>query len=196
MSTTHNHINRPIHLARRDAFFERAMELLYLPLQEMDTPTRISHLHQVMDLLATARQHAFFASRSSLACTRETDFLRFLELIHDNADSMHSMMEHQTHLEEAESFLCQFLHTSREQCQQPAMQYRRRAEDLMNGLWQLLRLSHRPYRELQKEFSESAGAEESIRYNKAYESFRQESQSRYPGPEWNGQERGMANLES
>ncbi len=178
----HTHLNRPVHLARRDALYERAVELLYLPLQEMDTATRIAHLKQVLDGLGTARKHAFFASRSPQAFKREPDFLRFLELIHDNVQSMYSMMEHQAHLEEAESFLCQFLKTTREECQLPAMHYRRRAEDLMGGLWQLLRLAHNPYRELQKEFNETAGDEDRKRYDRAFEGFRQEAQQRLPGP--------------
>lgn len=182
MSTVHTLLNRPIHLARRDAFYERGVELLYLPLQEMDTSTRISHMRRVMDVLATARKHAFFASRSAKACARELDFLHFLELIYDNVTSMHSMMEHQTHLEAAESFLCQFLNTTREQCQLPAMHYRRRAEDLMGGLWQLLRLSHAPYRALQKEFTESAEEQERVRYSKAFGSFREESIKRFSVP--------------
>ncbi len=183
MTTVHSHINRPIHLARRDAFYERGLELLYLPLQEMDTQMRILHLHQVLGVLETARKHAFFASRSPNIFPRESDFLHFLELIHDNVQSMHSMMEHQAHLEAAESFLCQFLNTTRDQCQLPAMHYRRRAEDLMSGLWQLLRLSHAPYRSLQKEFTASAQAQELERYKKAFASFRNESHTRFPIPE-------------
>lgn len=183
MSTVHTQLNRPIHLARRDAFFERGLELLYLPLQEMDTPTRIAHMQRVMEVMATARKHAFFASRSPQHCVRELEFLHFLELIYDNVKSMHSMMEHQVHLEAAESFLCQFLNTTREQCQLPAMHYRRRAEDLMGGLWQLLRLSHTPYRALQKEFAAAANEHESARYKKAFTSFREESISRFPVPE-------------
>jgi hypothetical protein len=182
MSMIHNHLNRPIHLARRDAFYERGVELLYLPLQEMDTATRITLLKRVMAVLATARKHAFFASRSLRSTEREKDFLHFLELIYDNAASMASMMEHQGHLEGAESFLCQFLNTSKEQCQLPAMHYRRRAEDLMGGLWQLLKLSHAPYRSLQKEFTDLAAPEERQRYQRAFASFREESRSRFPAP--------------
>jgi len=183
MTTVHTHLNRPIHLARRDAFYERGVELLYLPLQELDTVTRIAYLHRVLEVLETSRKHAFFASRSPKICARELDFLHFLELIYDNVQSMHSMMEHQAHLEAAESFLCQFLNTTREECQLPAMHYRRRAEDLMGGLWQLLRLSHAPYRALQKEFSENADERETVRYKKAFTSFRAESTTRFSLPE-------------
>ena len=182
MTSVHTHLNRSIHLARRDAFFERGVELLYLPMQEMDTDTRMAHLRRVGDVLETARKHAFFASRSPKVFAREPDFLHFLELIHDNVQSMHSMMEHQAHLEAAESFLCQFLNTTQEQCQLPAMHYRRRAEDLMSGLWQLLRLAHSPYRALQKEFMETADDQEKERYKRAFASFSEESRTRFPVP--------------
>ena len=182
MTSVHTHLNRSIHLARRDAFFERGVELLYLPMQEMDTDIRMTHLQRVGDVLETARKHAFFASRSPKVFAREPDFLHFLELIHDNVKSMYSMMEHQAHLEAAESFLCQFLNTTREQCQLPAMHYRRRAEDLMGGLWQLLRLAHSPYRGLQKEFNETAEAAERERYQRAFTGFRNEAKQRLPGP--------------
>ncbi len=183
MTSIHANLNRPIYLARRDAFYERGIELLYLPIQEMDTEKRIDLLKKVLAVLGIARRQAFFASRSLNRLSHEPDFLRFLELIHDNVKSMLSMMEQQEHLEASESFLCQFLKTSREQCQLPASHYRRRAEDLMNGLWQLLRLAHGPYRGLQEEFKKDARPNEWERYQKAFSSFREESMSRYPTPE-------------
>jgi len=182
MSIVHNHLNRPIHLARRDAFYERGVELLYMPLQDMDTQTRIRHLSNVMAVLAIAHKHAFFAARSVISSHHEQEFMKFLDLIYDNAKSMYSMMEHQGHLEGAESFLCQFLNTTREQFQMPAMHYRRRAEDLMGGLWQLLKLSHGPYRSLQNDFKETSDPNEAERYQKAFASFREESQTRFPAP--------------
>jgi len=183
MSIVHNQLNRPIHLARRDAFYERGVELLFLPLQQMGTQTRIHHLQQIMDCLAAAKQHAFFASRGHNPPQKEVDFLQFLKLIFNNVQSIHSMMLHQSHLEGAESFLCQFLHTTREQCQLPAMHYRRRAEDLMQGLWQMMQLAYTPYRALQAEFKQSATPEEWARYQKALESFTAETRTRFLNPD-------------
>lgn len=179
MSLLHAHLNRPIHLARRDAFYERAVELLYLPLQEMDTKTRLQHMGQVLALLEVAKKHAFFAARSSQRASREPDFLHFIQLIYDNVQAIESMMRHQAHLEGAESFLCQFLNTTREQCQLPAMHYRRRADDIMQGLWQILRLAYTPYRSLQNEFNREGSDEECKRYEKAYETFREETNRRF-----------------
>jgi hypothetical protein len=65
VSALHFDINRPIHLARRDAFFERAAELLYQPVAELDATARLEHVSRVLQLLSTAQQHATFATRSA-----------------------------------------------------------------------------------------------------------------------------------
>ncbi len=181
VSKTHFNLNRPIHLARRDVFFERAVELLNMPLQELDIHLRIQHAEVVLSLLKTSESHAFFATRSN-APAQEHDFLRFLKLIADNVQSIHAMMQQQSHLEGEEGFLCQFLGATAEQCALPAMHYQRRAEDILQGLWHVLQLAHAPYRALQKTNFEGMKDDERIRYKKAYDSFRQEVTAKYTMP--------------
>lgn len=185
MGKIHFDINRPIHLARRDVFFERAVELLYTPLQNLTTAERIIHAEVIISLLKTAESHAFFAIQSSGTVAQETDFLRFLKLISDNVQSAHAMMQHQLHLEAEESFLCQFLSATPEQCVLPAMHYQRRAEDILQGLWNILQLAHTAYRNLQQTNLDSLTEEEKGRYRKAYDSFRQDVTSRYRAPNAN-----------
>jgi hypothetical protein len=172
-------LNRPIHLARRDAYFERAVEMLYMPMQELDTNQRIQHVDQVLTLLKTAQFHAFFATKSPQSTQEEDDLLHFLRLIAHNVQSAHSMMQHQSHLEGEEGFLCQFLDAKPEECVLPAMHYRRRADDIFHGLWHLLRLGHKPYRNLQQANRESLNEAERERYRKAYQSFRSEIQTKF-----------------
>ena len=179
MTSNDFNLNRPIHLARRDVYFERAVELLYLPIQELDTNARIQHIDKVLSLLKTSQFHAFLATKSAGTTEVEQDFLRFLNLISHNVQSAHAMMQHQTHLEHEEGFLCQFLSASPEECALPALHYRRRADDILQGVWHLLRLAHRPYRELQRSNSEALGAAELVRYRKAYQSFRNEVMERF-----------------
>jgi hypothetical protein len=90
------------------------------------------------------------------------------------------MTQHQSHLEAEESFLCQFLSAKHDECVLPAMHYRRRADDILQGLWHLLRLAHKPYRELQQANLDSLTDEERARYKKAYQSFREEASTRSP----------------
>lgn len=179
MTANDFNLNRPIHLARRDVYFERAVELLYLPIQELDTNARILHIDQVLALLKTAQFHAFFATKSAGTTGSEQDFLRFLNLISHNVQSAHAMMQHQTHLEHEEGFLCQFLSASPEECALPALHYRRRADDILQGVWHLLRLAHRPYRELQRGNVDTLQPAEQARYRKAYQSFRSEVMERF-----------------
>ena len=181
MSKQHFDINRPIHLARRDVFFERAVELLNTPLQDLDIDTRLKHADVIQALLKTSESHAFFATRSS-ASPQEHDFLRFLKLIANNVNSIHAMMQHQSDLEGEEGFLCQFLGATAEQCALPALHYQRRAEDILQGLWHMLQLAHSPYRALQQTNFEGMSDEERSRYKKAYDSFRKEVVSKYSMP--------------
>lgn len=178
MSHLHFNLNRPIHLARRDAFFERAAELLNMPVQELDTRGRMGHVDRVLSLLQTAEQHAFFASRSPDASAQENDFLHFLKLISHNVQSAHSMIQHQSHLEGEEGFLCQFLNATPAECALPALHYRRRADDILQGLWQLLRLAHKPYRELQQANITGLDEKERDRYRIAYRLYREETTDR------------------
>lgn len=174
MSRPTHSINRPVHLARRDSFFERAVERLYLPVQDMDTRTRLAHVEQVLSLLRTAEVHARLAARGGAASSRERDFLHFLGLILRSVESAHTMMVHQAHLEAEESFLCQFLQARPEDSALPALAYRRRSEDILQGLWHVLRLAHGPYRALQDETFEAMSDSEKERYRRARESFERE----------------------
>lgn len=182
MSKQHFDINRPIHLARRDVFFERAVEILYIPLQNIGTADRIKNAEVILSMLKTAETHAFFAIQSSSTVAQESDFLRFLRLIADNVKSAHAMMQHQLHLEAEESFLCQFLNATPEQCVLPAMHYQRRAEDILQGLWNVLQLAHTAYRTLQTSNQQKLTEDERARYRKAYDSFRHDVTTRYSIP--------------
>ena len=182
MSKVHFAINRPIHLARRDVFFERAVELLYTPLQRMTTAERIRHIEAIRSMMKTAETHAFFAIQASSTVAQESDFLRFMKLISDNVQSALAMLEHQLHLEAEESFLCQFLSATPEQCVLPAMHYQRRAEDILQGLWNVLQLAHTAYRSLQQENLHKLAEDERVRYRQAYDSFRQDVTAKYAVP--------------
>lgn len=179
MTTNDFNLNRPIHLARRDVHFERAVELLYMPIQELDTEARIRHVEKILNLLKLAQHHAFLATKSAGTSHAEHEFLRFLNLISHNVQSAHAMMQHQTHLEREEGFLCRFLSASHEECALPALHYRRRADDILQGIWHIMRLAHRPYRELQRDNSQSLTPQELARYRRAYESFHEEVNSRF-----------------
>jgi hypothetical protein len=189
----HFNLNRPIHMARRDAHFERAMDLLAIPTQDLSTAARMSNVEKILALLKVARHHAFFVSRSPDASQVSQDFLHFLEMNIRSLESVLSMMQHQLYLEGEESFLCQFLHATTEECALPALHYRRRADDILEGIWHLLGLAHRRYRDLQKSSIGILDDDEQERYHRAYRFFSEEARSHYnlpPAPDgdatWGG----------
>lgn len=163
-------LNRPVHMARRDAFFERAVDLLNGSPQENDTAARLVHINRVLLLLKSSERHGNFAVKSPQATQREKDFLHFLHLISHNVQSAQAMIQHQIHFEGEEGFLSQFLNASPEESSSPAMHYRRRADDIFQGLWHLFRLALRPYRELQQAARTTLAESEADRYQRAYTS--------------------------
>ncbi len=167
--------NRPAHVARRDACVERAAELLIMPLEHMDTGARIGHAGRVIELLEKALQEAELAARGGGVCQMERDFSHFLRLILANVRSAEAFLDNQSHLESDEnSFLTKFLGTGQDEVAIAAMNYKRLSNEVLSGLWQMLRLMHVPYRALQQrnqgEFDEPARE----RYQAAYQHMRGE----------------------
>lgn len=173
-SNLHLNMNRPVHLARRDAYYENAVELLNRPMHSMDLRERIRHTERALEMFKTAAHHARFAGRSTQASPEEVDFLRFLQLIIDQAESLLAMTMQQTHFVLEESFLGQFLRTQPEQLQLLPGHYQRRAEDIQEGVCHLLQLAYPPYHTLYQANLQTLNEAERERYNQAYESFRED----------------------
>ena len=175
--------NRPVHLARRDACVERAVELLYSPVQDMGTSARTDHVGSVIRLLEVALRHADLAARSPRTTPEEKDFVHFLRLILRNSESIRSLIQNQAHLESDDHcFLGHFIGASQDEASLSAVNYQRQAEDMLAGLWQAMRLSHAPYRGLQQQNLEALDAAERERYERAYASFRREVESKHSRP--------------
>jgi hypothetical protein len=162
-------LNRPSLLARRDAAVEQAVETLYRPVRSMDTRDRLSHVNRILSLLKTALAFADRAARSERTTQKEKDFRRFLELVLRNVESVEALTRNQEHFQsEQECFLSQFLGGNAETAALSATNFQRRSEDMLHGLWQILRLSHASYRNLQRENLDSLTAEERERYERGY----------------------------
>ena len=168
------HVNRPVHLARRDAYYEYAVELLNRPMHVMDLRERVRYAERALALFKTAAHHARFAGRSSQAQPQEADFLRFMQLIIDQVGSLLAMTQQQTHFLLEECFLGQFLRAQPEQLQLLPGHYQRRAEDIQEGICQLLQLAYQPYHDLYQANQQGLTDAERLRYHQAYESFRED----------------------
>lgn len=167
-------VNLPVHLARRDAYYEKAAELIYRAGEIMDLDPRRELLSRVSHLLETARFHAEMVILADQSSPADRDFLAFLQLLCRNARAILFMIEHESELDADEGFLCRFLLATPEQCELPALHYRRRADDLMHGLIHLLRLAHEPFWRQQQAVRDQEDAEAAQRYTQARESFQRE----------------------
>lgn len=183
MNTEHIELNRPIHIARRDVFYERAVELLHLPMVTRDIGKKIHHLEAVLNFLKSAERHGQFALRSSQVLQTEKDFIHFIQLLVGTVQSILSMMKHILHLESEEGFLAKFLQIEGSGNILPTHQYERRAEDILQGLWQMLRLSHIPFQHLRKKQIEGLSEVDLERFHRAETSFRQEARKIYVPPQ-------------
>ena len=174
LNNFHLNVNRPVHLARLDACYENAVELLNRPIHNLDLRERIRHTECALDMFKTAAHHARFAGRSPQASPQEADFLRFLQLIIDQVESLLAMTQQQTHFVLEECFLGQFLKAQPEQLQLLPGHYQRRAEDIQDGVCHLLQLAYPPYHTLYQTNLQTLSEAERSRYNLAYESFRED----------------------
>ncbi len=171
-TNNHLHVNRPVHLARRDVYYECAVELLNRPLHGMDLRERIRHVEHALALFKSAAHHARFAGRSPQAQAQEADFLRFMLLVTDQVGSLLAMTQQQTHFALEECFLGQFLRSQPDQLQLLPGHYQRRAEDIQEGICQLLQLAYQPYHDLYQANLQGLTEEEQVRYQQAYAGFR------------------------
>jgi hypothetical protein len=175
--------NRPVHLARRDTSVARAAEMLNTPLDSLSTAQRIEHIGRVIALLEGAVAHARLAARSGAVSQREKDFLHFLVVILGNVQSAHALLRNQAHVESDEhSFLSHYLGIAEDEVTLAAANFRHRSEDLMAGLWHLLRMSHGAYRMLQEENMAQFDEDGRARYEVACTHARRALGERYPLP--------------
>ncbi len=151
------------------------MERLNSPIEQMDTRQRIAHVSRVVRQLEIALHHATQAYRATDASAAEKDFQHFLELLLQIVQSAQAFLLHQEHLEtEEHTFLSRFLGVGAEEGSLAALNFQRRTEDLLQAIWQLMRLALVPYRALQQENQATLNAEDLQRYRRAYETLRKE----------------------
>lgn len=173
--------NRPVHLARRDASFERALELLNVPAGETSSADQLGRVRQAIDLMHSALDHARLAGRAGAVVEQEQDFIRYLGLVIRNIESAAAFLENEAHLvSEDHSFLTRFLGVGAEESGLTALNYRRWGHDILMGLYQQIRMAHGPYRALQQINARALSPDEQSRYAVAFESFQKDLAARYP----------------
>src|SRR2546425_678421 len=88
-------LNRPVHLAGRDAYYEGAVKLLQGDLMNYPVGDRLEKCRHITYLLQLAHEHAAFALRGLDSSREEKLFVQFLELLLDSAQALQVMTKHE-----------------------------------------------------------------------------------------------------
>lgn len=158
--------NRPVHLARRDVYFERAAELISAQQQTFSSEIKIGDYEEILFLLRVARQHARFSIRDTGKNEDDEQFGRFINLLAGNVKAVLSMMNLKHTVESDDSFFS-FLGTNQASVALQAEEYQRRANDIVRSIHNTLKLAEEPFEQLKVDNAAAASDNEQERYDKA-----------------------------
>ena len=163
--------NRPVHLARRDVYFERASELIHQQQDPYTPDVSMEHYEEILFLLRVARQQAKFSIRETGKNESDEQFGLFINLLAGNVKAVLSMMNLKETVESSEGAVFSFLGANQASVALQAEEYQRRANDIIRSLHNTLHLAEDPFELLKSENSAGGTGEERSRYAKAREHF-------------------------
>lgn len=169
----HFELNRPVHLARRDISFEKAVELISNQQPTFGGGMDVETYEEVLFLLRTARQHARFAIRHTGRNSHDEQFSLFVDLLAGNVKAVLSMINLKGMVERAKGSSFSFLGVNEASAGLQAEEYQRRANDIVRSMQNTLRLAEEPFERLKTENRASFSEEETLRYEKARGHFEQ-----------------------
>ena len=165
-------LNRPVHLAGRDAYYETAVKLFRGDLQHLEVGDRLEKCRAIAILLQFAREHATFALRGMDGIREEKLFLRFLELFLDSAQALQVVTKHEQLFVSDRELLSEFLGQNTEGIDRSAAEHHQLAIDLIEETIQLIQMADASFQKLkEKNQAEFGNDDYRPRYQRAYESF-------------------------
>ncbi len=175
----HFELNRPVHLARRDSSFEKAVALISSQQPAFGGVLDVDNYEEVLFLLRTARQHACFAIRNAGRNSHDEQFSLFVNLLAGNIKAVLSMINLKGMVESTKGSSFSFLGVNEASAGLQAEEYQRRASDIVRSMQNTLRLAEEPFTNLKAENRASFSEEETLRYDKARGHFEQLEEQGY-----------------
>ena len=170
MSANPFHLNRPVHLARRDVFYEKAVERLRrLPSQKLSAEQRKT-AEQALYLLREARRHAEAANLSDKTSTQNRRFVKFMDVVVDNALSVTRMLRRQMGVAAPDNALDGFISTPDTGAKMGKI-YRRCTALILEGLLNSLERAEKPFSDLSRTSLAKMSVVDKARYEKAQKHF-------------------------
>ncbi|MCF7849010.1 MAG: hypothetical protein K9M45_09185 [Kiritimatiellales bacterium] len=166
MDAEHFSLNRPVHLARRDVYYEQAVDLLYEPETERGADELVRRYEHILFLLNTARRHAKAAVRVNGTDETDQEFCGFVKLLIGNVRAITAMLRQQRYLQRASGFI-----GSSPKIEEQAEAFERRAKDVLEGVHNILSLARDTFTQLKKANLKSMQKADRARYIKARKQF-------------------------
>lgn len=164
--TSINHFiqNRPVHLARRDIYFQAAAKELK-KYNEFGTSINSKDYNKILFLLKVARMHAKFGVRTPGENENDEQFSRFVTLLTANAKAILSMLELRDLALKDAAF--SFLGANQTKVELLAEEYQKRAHDTIKSLVSTLNLAEETFERLKKDNAAGLSKSDLERYQKA-----------------------------
>ncbi len=170
MSADPFHLNRPVHLARRDVFYQKAAERIR-GLQSTKTSDEQCELaEQALYLLREARRHAEAANLSGKTSSQNRLFVKYMDIVVDNTLSVTRMLRRQLGVEAPDNGLDGFIGTPGPGKKMGAI-YRQCATLILKGLLNSLERADKPFRDLSQTSLAKMSTVDKARYEKAQKHF-------------------------
>ena len=164
-SINHFKQNRPVHLARRDAYFEAAVDALKKGAHPSSTVMEEACYTETLFLLRVARLHARFSVRSPDVSEADEQFARFVELLTRSVKAILSMLDLRELILKDQSF--SFLGSNQATIGLQAEEYQRRAVELVRALLSTLALAEDSFESLKQKNAASLDKGGHERYTRA-----------------------------
>lgn len=159
--------NRPVHLALRDIYYERATRLLkstdHMALRKLNA----ADYEEILFLLRLARDHGYFAVRDGGKNEKDGQFCKFINMLAGNVKAVLSMLNLKHSVEAADGFFLSFLETNHASVALQAEEYERRARDIAHCMLNTLELAKDAFEGLKKANHAVFSEVERGRYDKA-----------------------------
>ncbi len=174
MSADPFHLNRPVHLARRDVFFQKAVVSIKTLSAHKQPAEQCKTAEQALYLLREARHHAEAANLSEKTSTQSRQFLDFMDTVVDNTLSITRMLRHQITAEATDNPFDGFIGTTGTGIKISG-NYRRCAVLILKGLLPVLQQAEKPFQALRQTSLAKMSVVDKARYEKAYEHFEEQA---------------------
>lgn len=160
-------MNRPVHLARSNAFIEKARKLFQDYMGKVPQKRRIQLIDGSLYYLQSALEHAGLAAKSTKTNPLEESFAAFIRMMIAYIYSTRFLLDNELQLGDSKSSLWQFLHRRGKTIQ--TFKFARSGEQLMEDADNLFKLSREPVEDLRQTLLENMSDDERARYKLAYE---------------------------